>query len=167
MNCVEWEARVTLHAGGDLAGAGAAEVERHLGECSACQGLWSDVRESLAVLQAAHAEVPSAAHFTAVRARVMAELERSARPWRRIAWISGAAATAALLVLLLTAWPGREVPEAPHTLARIPPAPEVVKAAPQVRPVVRQAVAKVPRKAPLTIKMQTADPNIVIYWIAD
>ena len=75
MNCVEWEARVALHAGGDLAGAEAAEVERHLGECSACQVLWSGVRESLAVLQAAHAELPAAAHFTAVRARVMAELE--------------------------------------------------------------------------------------------
>ncbi len=41
MNCVEWEARVALHAGGDLAGANAMGVERHLGECSACQLLWS------------------------------------------------------------------------------------------------------------------------------
>ena len=68
MNCADWEARVALHAGGDLTGAKAAEVEQHLGECSACQLLWSGVRESLAELQAAHEELPAAAHFTAVRA---------------------------------------------------------------------------------------------------
>jgi hypothetical protein len=166
MNCADWETRVALHAGGDLTGAKAMEVEQHLGECSACQLLWSGVRESLAELRAAHGEIPAAAHFTAVRGRVMAELEHSAGPWRRIAWISGVTALATL-VLLLAFWPQREVPEAPRMLARVPPAPEVVKAAAQVRPVVRQAVAHGPRRASLTIKLQTTDPNIVIYWIAD
>jgi hypothetical protein len=161
MNCADWETRVALHAGGDLTGAKAAEVEQHLGECSGCQLLWSGVRESLAELQAAHGEVPAAAHFTAVRGRVMAELERSARPWRKLAWVCGVGAVAALL-LVLALRPGREVPEAPRILARIPPAPAVVKAVPEVRPV-RQVVARVP----LTIKLQTTDPNIVIYWIAD
>ena len=119
MNCVEWETRVALHAGGDLTGAEATAVERHLGECSACQLLWSGVRESLAVLQAAHAELPAAADFTAVRSRVRAELERRARPWGRLAWISGVAAAAVLLVLAF--WPARVVvPEAPRVLARIP-----------------------------------------------
>jgi hypothetical protein len=166
MNCVAWEIRVALHAGGDLTGAKAVEVEQHLGECSACQLLWSEVRESLAELQAAHGKLPAAAHFTAVRGRVMAELERSARPGRSLAWISGLAAAVALL-LLLALRPGREVTEVPRMLAHIPPAPEVVKPAPPVRPLVRQAVAHEPRRTPVTIKLQTADPNIVIYWIAD
>ena len=166
MNCADWEARVALHAGGDLTGVKAGEVERHLGECSACQLLWSGVRESLVELQAAHEELPAAAHFTAVRGRVMAELERSARPWRRLAWISGAAAVAALL-LLFALRPVREAPEAPRILARIPAAPLAAKRTPAIRPVVRRAVAQVPRKTPLTIKLQTSDPNIVIYWIAD
>ena len=172
MRCIEWEERVALHAGGDLTGAEAVEVERHLGECSACQVLWSGVRESLAVLQAAHVELPAAAHFTAVRSRVIAELERNARPWRRLAWISGVAAVAALLLLAL--WPARVVQEAPRMLAWIPPATKeapVALVAPAVRspvrPRVRQAVALVSRREPLTIKLQTADPNIVIYWIAD
>ena len=99
----------------------------------------------------------------------MAELERRARPWRRLAWISGVAAAAVLLLLAL--WPARVVvPEAPRVLARIPPAPEVAKAAPAVRvPVRRVACARghASRRAPLTVKLQTADPNIVIYWIAD
>jgi hypothetical protein len=169
MTCVEWEDRVALHAGGDLTGAEVAEVERHLGECSGCQLLWSGLRESLAVLRSAHAELPAAAHFTAVRSRVMAELERRARPWHRFAWVSGAAAVAALLLVAL--WPARVVPEPPLLLASIPPAPEVAKVAPVVRPLVRplvrQVVAHAPPRAPLTIKLQTADPNIVIYWIAD
>jgi len=168
MNCVEWETRVALHAGGDLNGVEAAAVEGHLGECSACQVLWSGVRESLAVLQAAHAELPAAADFTAVRCRVRAELERTARPWRRLAWISGVAAAAVLL--LLAFWPARVVPEAPRMLAWIPPAPEAPKVAPAVRAPVRQVAAHVAhaaRRTPLTVKFQTADPNIVIYWIAD
>ena len=168
MRCAVWEERVALHAGGDLTGADAVEVERHLGECAGCQVLWSGVRESLAVLQAAHAELPSAAHFNAVRSRVMAELERGARPWLRLAWISGVGVAAGLL-LLAALWPARVVPEAPRLMATISSAPEVVKVAPAVRASVRprQVVAQVPRRAPLTIKLQTADPNIVIYWIAD
>lgn len=162
MNCVEWETQVALHAGGDLTGAEATAVERHLGQCSACQVLWSGVRESLAVLQAAHAELPAPADFTAVRARVRVQLERRARPWGRLAWISGVAAAAVLLVLAF--WPARVVvPEAPRVLARIP-------AAPVVRAPVRQAAAHVAhatRRAPLTVKWQTADPKIVIYWIVD
>jgi hypothetical protein len=166
MSCVEWEERVALHAGGDVTGAGAREVERHLAECSACQLLWSGVRESLAVLQSAHAESPAAAHFTAVRSRVMAELEQGVRPWRRLAWISGAAALAAL-ALLLAPWPARKVPDAPRLLAWIPPAPEAVRTARVVRAPVRRAAAQASRRAPLTVKLQTSDPNIVIYWIAD
>ena len=171
MNCVDWETRVALHAGGDLEGPEAAEVERHLGECSGCQFLWSGVRESLAVLQAAHAELPEAAHFTAVRSRVLADLHREARSWRRLAWISGVAAMAALL-LMLAVRPSSVVPQAPRILASIPPAPEVVKPRAEVvhqvvhRPA-RQLVARTSKREPLTIKLQTSDPNIVIYWIAD
>jgi hypothetical protein len=165
MNCVEWEARVALHAGGDLTGAEAVEVERHLEECSGCRLFWSDLRESLAILRSAHAEVPPAAHFTAVRSRVMAELERGARPWRVLAWISAAAVAALLLVAL---WPARVVPQPPRLLASIPPAPVVAKVAPAVHPPARRLLAGVaPRRAPLTIKFQTDDPNIVIYWIAN
>jgi hypothetical protein len=168
MNCVEWETRVALHAGGDLTGAEAVELERHLGECSGCQVFWSGLRESLAVLQSAHAVVPDAAHFTAVRSRVMAKLQPKARPWRRLAWFSvAAAATAALLLVAL--WPARVVSEAPRLLASIPPAPQVAKAPPAlvVRPPRRLLAASTPPRVPLTIKFQTADPSIVIYWIAD
>jgi hypothetical protein len=167
MNCVEWETRVALHAGGDLTDAEAVEVERHLGECPGCQAFWSGMRESLAVLQSAHAVVPAAAHFTAVRSRVMAELERGARPWRWLAWTATGAALAVLLLVALR--PARVVPEAPRLLASIPPAPQVANVARVVRPprLLVRHVPHAPRREPLTIKLQTEDPNIVIYWIAD
>ena len=171
MNCAEWETRVGLYAGGDLTGGEAADVERHLGECSACQAFRSDLRDTLAVLQSAHADLPAPGDFTAVRSRVMAELQHRALPWRRLAWISGVAVAAAA-ALLVALWPARVAPEAPRLLASIPPAPQVAKVSPPaaVRPVVRRVVthlASAPRRAPLTIKWQTGDPNIVIYWIAD
>ena len=166
MNCVEWEERVALHAGGDVTGDEGLEVERHLADCSACQLLWSGVRQSLAALRDAHAELPAAAHFTAVRSRVMADLERGARPWRKLAWISGAAALAAL-ALVLALWPARVVQTPPRRASWIPPAPEVVRTARAVRAPVRRAAARSPGRAPLTVKLQTSDPNIVIYWIAD
>ena len=176
MNCVEWETRVALHAGGDLTGAEALEVERHLGECPGCQAFWSELRTTLADLRTAHADVPAAAHFTAVRSRVMAELHRGQRPWRRLAWISAVAAVAALL-LLVSLRPAHVVPapKAPRLLASIPPEREPVPVAPVVRhaarhvahPAVRHAVEHTPPRAPLAIKLQTDDPNIVIYWIAD
>ena len=163
---LEWEERVALYAGGDLR-AGAAEVERHMGECSGCQVLWSGVRESLAMLRTAHDELPDAAQFTAVRARVMADLERCARPWRRLAWISGMGAVAAVL-LFMALWPARVDPVPVRMLASIPPARPAVAPVPPVRtPAVRQATVRTRQREPITIKLQTSDPNIVIYWLAD
>ena len=167
MNCVEWEDRVALHAGGDLAAGESAEVERHLGECPACQMLWSGLREDLTVLQAAHAEIPGAAHFTAVRSRVMAELERQARPWWRLKRIYAFATTVAAVVVLLAVWPhGGPVPPAPRILASIPPAPAAARPAAAVHHR-RQPRTAPAHREPLVVKLQTSDPNIVIYWIAD
>jgi len=167
MNCVEWETLVALHAGGDASETEAEEVERHLGECSGCQVLWSGVRESLALLRTAHGEAPDAAHFTAVRTRVMAELERGAPPWRRLAWISGVGAVAAV-VLFLALWPAPVDPVPARMLASIPPATLAVRPVLPVRtPAVRQAAARARQREPITIKLQTSDPNVVIYWLAD
>ena len=117
------------------------------------------------ILRSAHNEPLDAAHYTAVRARVLAEIERGYNPWRRLAWISGVGALAACL--LLTLWIQRrpELPPLRSVVAAIPPAPD----APPVVHVARAPRPPAPRRQhdPLTIKLQTADPNIVIYWIAD
>jgi hypothetical protein len=113
------------------------------------------------ILRAAHDEPLHDAHYAVVRARVLAEIERSRSPWRRLAWVSGVGAIAAALLLLI-----------PLRRPELPPLPAVAAVIPQAPPppTVRiQAVAAVPRHRPqpLTIKLQTSDPNIVIYWIAD
>ena len=178
MNCVEWEERVALHAGGDLADGEGAGVERHIAECPGCQMLWSGLREDLAALKTAHAEVPAAAHFAAVRSRVIAELERQARPWWKLNWTHGFAAAIAVLVALLAIWPrGGSVP-APRVAMRVPAPPPFATVTERRSPVERgstlphgrgsviaSAVRK--RREPVTVKLQTTDPNIVIYWIAD
>ncbi len=37
MRCEQWEERIALHAGGDVTGGDAAQVERHLAECAPCR----------------------------------------------------------------------------------------------------------------------------------
>ena len=178
MNCSDWEERIALHAGGDLPPAEAAEVERHLRECAGCQVLASGLQQSLALLKEEHDEPLAGAHFSAVRARVVAELERGA-PWaRRRAWGYGLAAAAAVALLaVLTLRPGR-------TPVRLAPAVVATNHAPVVavreplsplppphrrvaRRVVRPNVPDDPDPEPLIVKLQTDDPNVVIYWIAD
>jgi hypothetical protein len=128
MHCQDWEERVALHAGGDLAAANpadAAAVERHLTECAGCQALWSGMKESLELLRAEHAEVLAPGIYTAVRGRVLARLEAGRMPWWRRGWVVGlAAAAVVVLVLVLASWPGTKVEMPPlRVLAVIPPAP--------------------------------------------
>jgi len=180
MNCSDWEERIALHAGGDLPPGEAAEVERHLRECAGCQVLASGLQQSLAWLKAEHDEPLAGAHFSVVRARVVAELEhqrRGALRARRRAWSYGLAAAAAALVVMLMLRPGR-TPVSVRTnrsltvAALSPPAVrEPVSPPPPhrrvARRVVRADVPDTPSGEPLIVKLQTDDPNVVIYWIAD
>jgi anti-sigma factor RsiW len=196
MNCRDWEERIALHAGGDLPPAEAAEVERHLRECAGCQVLAFGLKQSLALLKEAHDQPLPAAHFSAVRARVMAELEQERRPLWRWAWSLGLAAVAVALLVTLALRPGR-TPErrAPVVAARrqsgsdqsihrqplsnvrgsesaSEPRTSESGAGPNHplphRRVVRPPIVPdTPDPEPLIVKLQTDDPNVVIYWIAD
>ena len=157
MNCAEWEERIALHAGGDLAGGEATEIERHLADCPGCQLFWSGMRGTLADLQEAHAGGIEAADLAAVRAGVMAQIERRQRVWRRLAWVSGVGIAAALLLTAVLR-PG-PLPRPPERVVLRIPEP------PMVRTVVRRPLPK--KAAPMLVKWQTADPNIVIYWIGE
>ena len=175
MNCSDWEERVALHAGGDLPPAEAAEVERHLRECAACQVLASGFEQSLALLREAHNEPLAPAHFSAVRARVVAELEQKRRPLWAWAWSLGLAAALVALLVMLALRPGR-APEHRAPVVAVNHPPVVVAHEPAVAPpphprVARRAarpiVPDAPDPEPLIVKLQTDDPNVVIYWIAD
>jgi len=169
MNCVDWEERIALYAGGDLDSREAQAVERHLSECAGCQAVLSGLRESLALAREAHAEPVEAAHFAAVRARVLAELERApARRWR-FAWAAALGAAAA--VLLMALWPRPEMrlavpmPQAPAAAAVartvLPSHPKMAAKARPPQPVERAAAP------PMVVKLLTDDPDVVIYWITD
>lgn len=131
MSCAIWEEQVALFAGGDLETAEAATVERHLSECAACSALAADLRSGLDGLREVHAEPLAAAHYAAVRGRVLAEL---AQPRRRSA---GWAWAAALAVAAAGAWVVSLVVR-PSTLPA-PEVPRVVATAPTVqRPALRE-----------------------------
>jgi anti-sigma factor RsiW len=176
MNCSDWEERIALHAGGDLPPAETANVERHLRECAGCQVLASGLQQSLALLKEVHDEPLAPAHFSAVRARVMAELEQKRRPLWAWAWSFGLAAATVALLVMLALRPGR-TPEhrAPAVAVNHPPvvtASEPVVPPPPHRRVRRRVVVPpivpdTPTPEPLIVKLQTDDPNVVIYWIAD
>ena len=175
MNCSDWEERIALHAGGDLPPAEAADVERHLRECAGCQVLASGLKQSLALLKEAHHEPLAPAHFSTVRARVMAELEQKRRPLWAWAWSFGLAAAAVALLVTLALRPGR-TPERRAPVVAVNHPPVVVVHEPAVPPpphrrvarrVVRPIVPDAPDPEPLIVKLQTDDPNVVIYWIAD
>ena len=139
MYCQDWEERIALHAGGDLAAAEAAAVERHLAACAECRAFRSAMSESLELLREAHTEALEPAFYTAVRGRVMAELEGEAsagagrRLWLRRGWMAGMAAglvaAALLLALALSNRPVRRLEAPPRVAgglvagAGIPPAP--------------------------------------------
>jgi hypothetical protein len=100
-NGSEWERRIALHAGGDLRPDEAAEMERGLAECSECAAIAEGYRAQGRVLATAHDETIAPASYAAVRARVLAELERGRRRTWQWVWV-GAAAAAVVIAFALS-----------------------------------------------------------------
>jgi hypothetical protein len=155
VNCQEWEERIA----GDLEDAAVTE---HVAECPGCQVFASGLRQTLAELRSTHAEEIAPAHYAAVRARVLAELQ----PRRRWGWVWAAAGVAAAVVAVMAIMPRMRVEELPprESVAVVPPAPAA--------PVVRVAATPAPRKArvrteEVVMKIETGNPDVVIYWIAE
>ena len=173
MNCGEWEERLALYAAGDLPPGEAVLAERHLGECAGCQVFLSGLKQGLESLQAAHAEPINPAHFAAVRARVLAQLERERRPFWRRAWVYGFAVAGAALVVLLAvrSGPRANVPT-PAIVSVVSRPPAAVEQPPAIEPPPAPRPQRSPRpKAesgdPVLIKMVSDNPDVVIYWIAN
>ena len=179
MNCRDWEERIALYAGGDATPAEAVEAERHVAGCAGCQVLLSGLRESLRLLRAEHQEPVEEAHFAAVRARVLAQIESApARWWKVWAYVLAAAVLAAMLLVAVR--PGaRPVPATPK-MALVTPQPVQMPVAPLVseapdkavvpalpRPRLRPVVQQQEPAETLTVKLVTDNPDVVIYWIAE
>jgi anti-sigma factor RsiW len=162
MNCGDWQERIALYAGGDLEPSEAQAVERHVAECAGCQMLLSGLRQSLELLREAHGEPVEEAHFAAVRARVLAELERGrTRTWR-FAWVYAMAAAA--VVLLAVAMTPRTEQRLALPVPHAPTAPAIAKVGVKA-PLPRRQVTD-PSETVL-MKIETDNPDVVIYWIAE
>lgn len=144
-------------------------VARHLEACVECRELEEALRADMAAWRAAHdKETPHPAHYTAVRARVMAAVraDRRRRMWRFV--LIGAAASLAVVIALLVEPRPARVPPAPTVVRVEPPPPPLLPAplpvAKQRRPKRRTVES---HAQPVLVKLLTDDPNVVIYWIMD
>jgi hypothetical protein len=133
----------------------------------------------MALLREAHAEPVDEAHFEAVRARVLSELERGRRRWWRQAWVYGLAAAAAALLMLAVVWTGAKskpsvAQTAPPRATAYPPLASSHPGKPtdvgstRRRPRIRKASVPEPRPVETVLmKLETDNPDVVIYWIAE
>ncbi len=196
MSCEAFEKLIALDAGGDLTPAETARLEAHLGTCAPCRELARSLGESQAGLRALAQAGPDEAGLDedavarwrrGLLARIEAEPRRRILGWR---WAWAAAAAMALVALVTVPRSGR-TPSKPPVAQAVPPASALPPrpAAVHTKPVA-QAVppasarppqppaaiahrlplhppAPAPAAEPLLVKLETADPNVVIYWIVD
>lgn len=176
MNCCsEWRERVALAAGGDLEPAERSAVDRHTAACAPCAEMLAGLEQALGLLHEAHAEPIADAHFAAVRARVLAQIDAR----RRRRWLWAAAFTTAAVLLALFSYKPAPIPRPPLVAVAAPPAPPLAQrpnrsltvAAPVKRHAVTRAASLskryLPPPEPITVKLITDDPDVVIYWLGD
>jgi hypothetical protein len=191
MSCEAFEKLIALDAGGDLAPAEAAQLQAHLEACAPCRELARSIGESQAGLKAlagAGLDEDALARWRrGLLARIDAEPRRRILGWR---WAWAAAAAMALVALVAVPQLPRRTPsKGPVASPRSPVAqavPPALASPPPVARAVPSASARPPRPPaaiahrrplhppapapvaePLLVKLETADPNVVIYWFVD
>jgi len=128
------------------------EIDRHLVECAPCRALAMEIRTNSVALSAmAGDELPE------VRFVVMAQIRDQTRTRRVMRWGWALAAVAAAVVILFELPREQTIAPPPLRIAVIPPKIETPPVAPK-------RVVRENKTAPLTVKMLTGDPNVVIYW---
>jgi hypothetical protein len=160
MSCAHLEETLALYAGGDLDRVEAPRVESHLSGCAECRGFLDDINRSLVLIR------EEAVDWSAVD--VMHQKTMSAlQPARYHFWRYAAAVV--FVMGGLTSWRL----QAPVTVPP-PPAIPVAVAQPNMLPLPAVPVitrAKKVRNAakhePMVVKLQTDDPDVVIYWVTD
>jgi len=175
MSCDAFEKLIALDAGDDLAPAEAARVRAHLDACPDCRELARNIAQSRAALKALSEDAPDEDALAPWRRNLMAHIEAAPRrPAPGWLWTWAAAAAMALLALLLIRAIPRHAPPPPALLTRvtppaIPPAPPSVEPRPArpAHPRARHRPAPTPAPEPLLVKLETSDPNVVIYWILE
>lgn len=169
-------------------------IELHLSACEACRAFGESLRQSREALDGLRREPLDPAVLDEVRRGALRAIETAAdsrRTFTRpgLIWSFAAAAAAALLVLgLLTRNGERRAPETvrlskpeaeqesrPRRTAAVPEpsereaVPDETKRPPAPQPHAKKStrVTIAQRSQPVTIKMLTDDPDVVIYWIIE
>jgi hypothetical protein len=172
MRCEQALGLIALAASGDVTAGEQAAIDRHMAGCAACRteaAAFAALQCELGLLRCE--SLPESA-FTAVRARVAAEIASRRLPaWLR-AWPAFAAAMACSAILMVLFRPEMRPQPSP-----VEPRAQTVPAAAEKRPVppplapahpARRRATRIHKPSePLVIQMLTNDPNVIIYWIAD
>jgi anti-sigma factor ChrR (cupin superfamily) len=160
MSCAHLEESLALYAGGDLDPVEAAGVESHLSGCAECRAFLDQMNQSLLLIRE---ETVDWSAVEVMHQRTMSALQ----PPRFHIWRYAAAVV--LVMGGLASWRS----QAPVTVPP-PPAIPVAVAQPKMLPLPAVPVAtraKNVRKAgkheTMVVKLQTDDPDVVIYWITD
>ncbi len=171
MNCRRFEKWFALDVEGDLPVRKRLAVAEHLAGCEQCRNFAARMEVSQRAVRDLANEPVEEAVLDLIRARVLArvaEEERPRRSWR----FAYAAIPAVMAVVAVVVWMSRPVPQepppVPRPVASMPTPPVRLVPKPLVRRAVRRRPAPPkPRPEPLMVKLETSDPNVVIYWIVE
>jgi hypothetical protein len=107
MNWHPTDEDLILHFYGESPAAGGARIERHLSACVRCREAWTDLGETMQLVDSATTPEPDAGFERVVWARVAAELPSARRPrwsWSQLIPAAGLAAAVVALVAVSAAW---------------------------------------------------------------
>jgi hypothetical protein len=188
MNCKHPENDLALYVEGDLPEAKAKEVDVHLLACRNCRLVVDELTRTQSLFKSIRQDTVGTAELADLRMRVMERVAvQKPKPfWGRWVYaLAGATFVVVLLAGVLTreGRRGETSVKVATTVPQRPPAPPVVPLAKNesqdlakvsVRhrrqtQVIHRKVSAEPEEQvkPMMVKLQTDDPNIVIYWLFD
>ena len=161
-NCSDWEQEIA----GERE---SAELVQHLEACERCREFAGEIEKNRAAL----AELPiDAPAYTAVRQRVLGEIQAKRSRARWWGWSAVAAAACVVIVSVLYVAPRMQdvAPPAPIVAVKTPPliewTPKLVRHHSSGRQLANARPAQ--KIEPIVaVKMLTDDPNVIIIWLVD
>jgi len=171
VNCEQARELAALAASGDVTPVERRDLDAHAAGCAECLAEVCAFEALCGQLGSMREMTAPEPVYSAVRARVVAELGERRRSGWLAAWPAFVAVLACSLVLVVLLRPEAPVVSQPPVVAvaNVPEQMPVPESAPSVREIhrpVARVKAQVPGE-PLVVRLITNDPDVVIYWLAD